>query len=120
MGAPVSHDKATDRHGSGIACIGFQPFESGTLRGFGDFLVPAWHLQMLGCSCHCQGDRRWIGLPSKPLIDRGGHALRDESTGKIRYAPVVGFDDKEVLHRFSDAAIAALDVYRPGWWEGSQ
>ena len=108
-------DISRQRKEGGVPCINFQPFESGTLRGFGDFHIVGWHFRVFGCSCHVQNDRRWVGLPGKPLLDRAGQVQRDEDTGKIRYVPVIGFDDKDLLHRFNDAAVAALDAYQPGW-----
>ena len=49
------------------------------------------------------------------MTDREGVPLRDEATGKIRYVSFAAFDDKDLLRRFSDAAVAALDPYPPGW-----
>lgn len=99
----------------GISCLAFNAFAgSGTLKGFGDFHVVGWHFRIFGCSAHCQTNSRWVQLPSKPLIDKAGLALREDS-GKIRYAPVIAFDHRELLRRFSDAACQALDAYYPGW-----
>ena len=70
--------------GAGVTCIGFTPFGTGTLRGFGGFHVVGWRLRVLGCSCHRQNESRWVGLPGKPLVDKAGVALRDDN-GKIRY-----------------------------------
>ena len=109
-------DIRRQRSGGGISCIGFAPVNGpNTLRGFGDLHILGWHFRILGCPAHAGNDRRWVGLPGKPMTDREGVPLRDESTGKIRYVSFAAFDDKDLLHRFSDAACAALDAYQPGW-----
>ena len=59
--------------------------------------------------------RRTVGLPGKPMIDREGLPLRDESIGKLRYIGFAAFDDMELLWRFSDAAVSALDADYPAW-----
>jgi hypothetical protein len=103
------------RPAAGVICISFNAFSSGTLRGFGDFHIAGWHFRILGCSCHRQNESRWVGLPSKPLFDKQtGLVLRDDG-GKVKYVPVISFDDMSLLRRFSDASVAALDLYAPGW-----
>lgn len=99
---------------AGISILAFKPMSgSGSLRGFVDVHIPAWRLRLFGCPVHESHGRRWVGLPSRPQIDRDGVAVRDEEKGKVRYFPVIGFDDVEVLHRFSDATVAALEIYNP-------
>lgn len=96
----------------GLTCLAFHSVHTGTLKGFADFHIIGWHLRIFGCTCHCLGDSRWVQLPSKPLIDKDGQALRHVETGKIRYVPILAFDDNDVL---SDAACLALDASHPGW-----
>ena len=47
-------------------------------------------------------------------IARGGQVQRDEAAGKIRYIPVLAFDARELLRKFSDAACAAHNAYQQG------
>jgi hypothetical protein len=109
-------DVSRQRREGGISVISFNPVNGpNTLRGFADLHIVGWHFRILGCPCHAGYDRRWVGLPGKPMTDREGIPMRDESTGKIRYVSFAAFDDKDLLRRFSDAACAALDVYAPGW-----
>jgi hypothetical protein len=85
------------------------------LRGFADLHIIGWHFKILGCPAHAGHDKRWIGLPGKPMTDRDGVPLRDEATGKVRYVSFAAFDDKDLLRRFSDATCAELDAYQPVW-----
>ena len=102
--------------GGGINCIAFKPYDSGgVVRGWADLQIIGWHFRILGCPASSHGERRWVGLPGKPMTDRDGQPLRDEG-GKARYVAFAAFDDKDLLHRFfSDAAVRALDLYAPGW-----
>jgi hypothetical protein len=51
--------------------------------------------------------RRWIGLPSKPQIDRAGHVITDDR-GKRQYVSILQFADRETGDRFSERVIEAL------------
>jgi hypothetical protein len=84
----------------------FKPWRQNTLRGFVDLAVPALHMTIVGCVVHVSHGKRWIGLPSKPVLDANGVAARDER-GKIRYVPVIQFDAK-TRERFSERAVEAL------------
>jgi hypothetical protein len=50
-------------------------------------------------------------LPSKPML-RGEEPIRDQD-GRIRYAKVLEFEDRETADAFSHAAWEALEHYRP-------
>ena len=109
-------DISRQRRDAGVSIIAFHRFDGpNTLRGFADVHIVGWHFRISGCPAHAGNDRRWVGFPGKPLTDRDGVPLRDESTGKVRYVSFASFDDKDLLRRFSDAACAALDLYQPGW-----
>jgi hypothetical protein len=55
--------------------------------------------------------KRWASPPSPAMLDKEGHALRDES-GKVSYATAFTFDSKEVRDAFSAAVInALLEIY---------
>ena len=84
-----------------MGCLSFKPYDAGgVMRGWADLHVVPWHFKIFGCPCSCNGERRWVGLPGKPMTDRDGVPLRDEATGKVRYVSFAAFDDKELLHRF--------------------
>ena len=55
----------------------------------------------------------WVGLPGKAVLDRDKRVVLDETSGKLKYAPVMQWDNAEVRTRFSDAAIQAIRAYDP-------
>ena len=61
------------------------------------------------CSLHVRGDRRWIGLPSKPQLDTEGWHRVDSGTQKKLYTPIVEVTGKAERERFQKAALAAVD-----------
>ncbi len=116
MSQQIDIQRLPHREG-GLSVLAFNTVAGpNTLRGFVDLHIVPWHFRILGCPAHCQGERRWVGLPGKPMTDRDGVPLRDETNGRVRYASFAAFDNKDTLRRFSDAAVAALDVYTNGAW----
>jgi hypothetical protein len=87
-----------------------------SLRGFFDLQIPRWHLRLSGCTLNASHGKYWIGLPSRPLIDRDGHALRDDA-GKIRYEPIITFTDNDRRNRFTEATLAAIAAHDPTLFE---
>ena len=58
--------------------------------------------------------RAWASLPAKPMIGRDGQPIRDKTTGKARYIPLVTWPDRQTSDRFSEAVIAAVEAQHPG------
>lgn len=85
----------------------FKPVRSNTLVGFVDLRITEMHLRIKEATVHQSHDRRWVGLPAKPQIDRQGVARRDER-GKIAYASILQFADKATSDAFSTQVIQAL------------
>ena len=109
----VTHKEA-ERHGGGVTCLAYTPIERrGSLVGFTDLHLPRMRLRLFSCTVHEQNGRKWVGLPSRPWM-KDGELVRDPDTGKVRYEPVLGFDSKDILGRFSDAAVAAIEAYDAG------
>jgi hypothetical protein len=94
----------------------FKPWRQNTLFGFLDIVVPELHLQIRGATVHESHGRRWIGLPSRPLLNGDGCAERDPA-GKIVYMPVVLFNDRKISDAFSVRVIEALLVVHPNAFE---
>lgn len=89
----------------------FKPLRSHSLVGFADLLIPEMRLRIKEASVHESHDRRWIGLPAKPAIDRDGRVRRDER-GKTAYVNILQFTDKATSDAFSERAVAAvLEAY---------
>jgi hypothetical protein len=85
----------------------FKALRSNTLYGFVDLVVPEMHLRVKEATVHESRGRRWIGLPAKPQITRGGQVRRGEHQ-KTLYVPVLEFTDRATRDAFSQRAIAAL------------
>jgi hypothetical protein len=85
----------------------FKPLRSHSLYGFADLVIPEVRLRIKEATIHQSHGRRWIGLPATPQIDREGRARRDDR-GKVAYASVIQFVDRDTGDAFSDRAIAAL------------
>jgi len=83
----------------------------GALRGFAGVVTPSGYV-FNECGIFEQNGRWWASPSSKPMIGRDGVALKDEK-GKVKYAPVVSFTDKNTRNRWSDAVIAALHAAHP-------
>lgn len=98
--------------------LDFKPVVKNTLRGFATVKLPSGMI-FAEVSVHISNGRPWASPPSRPMIDRDGRAMRDES-GKVRYQPVISFANKETRNRWSDAVIAALRAARPDAIEADQ
>ena len=76
-----------------------------TLRGFCDLRLRELKMVLHDVAVH-QHDNgsRWVGLPSKPIIDRDGVAKRNDA-GKIEYVPLLELEGRETRDAFSNAAV---------------
>jgi hypothetical protein len=87
----------------------WHPLERGTLRGFFDLLEPSGQ-KLHECSLHVSGDSRWVGLPSKPVIDKEGRHRDDPAKpGKKAYVATVSIPDKTRREVFQRQALRAVD-----------
>jgi hypothetical protein len=78
------------------------------LVGFVTLTLKPSGLVLRDCALHKKGDREWIGLPGRPLIDRDGQPRKGPATGKLLYTPVVEIPDKQARDRFLSAALASV------------
>jgi len=85
----------------------FKPHRSHSLFGFIDVVIPEIRLRIREASVHQSNGRRWIGLPARAQIDREGQ-VRHDGRGRIAYASVIQFTDRDTGDAFSERAIAAL------------
>ena len=90
----------------------FREFKRGALDGFATFELPAIGLTIRDCPVMTSHGRTWIGLPAKAQIGSDGIALRDEH-GKIKYAVVIEWRDRELQNRFSAAAVKLIKAKYP-------
>jgi hypothetical protein len=90
-----------------ITLLDFKPVRRNTLVGFAKVRIGRT-LIFNDVPVNISQGRRWASLPSKPLIDREGQALRDLS-GKVRYQPIAEWTDRDVRDAFSDAVCDAVE-----------
>jgi hypothetical protein len=91
-----------------IEVVEWRSFQRNTLLGFAKIRVPEWRLTFDGIAIHEKNGKRWAQLPSKPVLDANRELVK-ESDGKLRYAKVIEFDDREISTRFSDAVVKAVE-----------
>lgn len=86
----------------------FKALERNTLRGFFTLHLDSG-LVIHDCSYHERDDKQWVGLPSKPQLDREGRHRVDDK-GKKLYLPVLDFKDKATREKFQLGAVRAVLV----------
>ena len=68
---------------------------------------PSWRLIIDGCAVHEGHGRKWAQLPARPQLDPSGYLMR-ETNGKIKYARILSFADRETERLFSATISSAL------------
>lgn len=99
-----------------VECTEFRRFRKNSLLRFAELRLPDLRLLIRGVSINETSGRRWVGMPSKPMVDKEGNQLRDER-GKVKYLAFLQFDTREVANAFSDAAIRAVLAHDPSAFE---
>jgi hypothetical protein len=99
-----------------IVALKFQKRQKGTLQGFVDLELPSG-LRLLDCTVHARNDKHWVFLPGRPTLDKN-YELRKDPNGRILYAPLGTWRDKETSEKFSRLAVEALlekfpDAFEP-------
>jgi hypothetical protein len=90
-----------------IEILEWRECKHNTLQGFAKIRVDEWELCLDGVAIHTKEGKSWASLPSRPQLDRDGAAMRGDD-GKVRYFPILEFDDKAASFKFSDAVIEAV------------
>jgi hypothetical protein len=93
-----------------IICIDWRPCERNTLRGFAKISIPSWRLILDGCAIHESHGRKWAQLPARPQLTPAGE-LAKEPSGKIKYARIISFSDRETERLFSDHIVLAVERF---------
>jgi hypothetical protein len=70
-------------------------------------------LIIFGCMVHQKDRSRWVGMPSKLVLDADGTQIVDDR-GKRRFQRVIGARNAAVMKRFGDRIIALIRVAHPG------
>lgn len=95
-----------------LQLVAWTAVERNTLRGFASVKLRNG-LTINDVSVHTTNGKSWASLPSKPMLDRNGMAVRDAANGKIRYLPVLAWPNKPTADRFSIAVVAAVEAAHP-------
>lgn len=95
-----------------VALTNWRPMQRNSLRGFASVRLGK-SLIIEDCPVHTSNGKRWASLPSKPILDKDGTAQKD-AAGKIKYAPLLKWADRDASDRFSEAVIAAVERENPG------
>jgi hypothetical protein len=95
----------------------FRPLRRNSLLGFlaGRLdLDNGLAFELADLAVHARDGHYWIGWPAKPLIDRDGQVLRDESSGKARYSPpLIRPADRNIAAKVEGAILDALRRAQP-------
>ncbi len=94
-----------------VTVLNWKPIKRNSLLGFAEIQLGAMIINDV--TINNSAGRLWAGLPSKPMMDRDGNAMRDDRE-KIKYVPLLKWASKESGDRFSDSVIAALEEKHPG------
>jgi hypothetical protein len=89
-----------------------KPLRKNTLRGFATIRLPNGLVIRDIVIGQVSDGRAWATLPSKPMINDDGVALRDDA-GKIRYRPVNEWPTRELQDEFSKRVIALVREAHP-------
>jgi hypothetical protein len=95
----------------GLQLLTFKPVRRNSLRGFCGIRLPS-QLIVNDIVVGEANGRQWALLPSKPMVDRDGNLLREDS-GKIRYAPVVEWSSPALRDEFSKRVVALVRARYP-------
>lgn len=94
-----------------ISLTDWREMRRNSLRGFASVRIGG--LLVRDIAVHNSHGKRWVSLPSKPIINSDGVARRQDN-GKIQYAPILEWSRRELQDEFSEAVIEALEREHPG------
>jgi hypothetical protein len=93
-----------------LRLLKWRPAVKGVLRGFAD--LEFWFgLRIVDCPVLISNGRAWVSLPVKPQIVDGRQRLNE--AGKPAFLPVLGWRNRTLQDRFSEAVIALLLEQHP-------
>jgi hypothetical protein len=92
-----------------ISASHWRPLVRNSLQGFLTLRLEPSGIVLRECSLHVNGEKRWIGLPSKPQIDAEGRHRQDPASGKKLYVPIVEITGTAERERFQKVALEAID-----------
>jgi hypothetical protein len=90
----------------------FRPLLKNTLRGFADVILPTTRLCIRDIAIHQIGDRCWVNLPSRPMLNPDGSPMVN-NRGKPLYFAFLRFTDESAHLQFERAVITAMRATHP-------
>jgi hypothetical protein len=93
-----------------VECRAWKDFQSGTLRGFAEIRIAQMRLTIRDVVVHEMNGKRWAQMPAKAQINKDKELIKDRD-GKIQYAKILDFDNKDVADAFSAAVLRAVDEF---------
>jgi hypothetical protein len=96
-----------------ITCRDFRSFRRNTLLGFAEVTIEEFGLTIKDIAIHSKAGSRWAQPPAKPQVSRDGTLVKDPTTGKIAYTPIIELTSRDARDRFSAAVIAAVLARNP-------
>lgn len=94
-----------------MTLIGWRPLIKNSLRGFAEVELPIG-LRISDILVLVGRNGPWASLPSKPILDRDG-AQKRAANGKLQYAPILAWRDRELSDRFSAAVVELVQRQHP-------
>jgi hypothetical protein len=92
--------------------ISWRPLAKGCLRGLADIALPIG-LKIFDVPVFIDQNGPWASLPGEPQLDREGRRKTDIN-GKLVYAPVLQWRDRQLADRFSERVVALVRAAYPG------
>jgi len=84
-----------------IKILGYKEVNKGAILGSVSIQIEKWSLTINRITVFQKDNRRWISMPSESF----------EKDGEKKYFPLVKFDEREVMDRFSRHVLESLDEY---------
>jgi hypothetical protein len=95
----------------------WRPLRKNSLVGFVTLELPNG-LTIRDISVHESHGKSWAALRAKPMIDGEGRCIRND-VGKIQYATILAWRDRDLADRFSAAVVEAGRAAHPELRENS-
>lgn len=82
--------------------IKYKEVNKGYLKGYADFFIENWELEIYGCGVFSKEGRNWVAMPSREYKD---------ADGKTKYFPIVKFRNKHHHDAFADMALRTIEPH---------
>jgi hypothetical protein len=91
-----------------LRLVEWRPVARNSLRGFATVELPNG-LAIANVSVHLSHGKMWASLPARPQVERDG-TVRRGADGKVAYAPILKWRDRNLADGFSAAVVAAVEM----------